>query len=456
MGNQPNGQVVGGPSWQSFIMGQDGSLSPWSQGTMTGYQMPGQNAANLQGSFLGAQAYGDAATRQKMANAIDPTTGQLLKTPQTKAEWLEVSRQAENLASTQARANFQQEASMLGYQSNGIGLTGGNGSASTGTMGGQAGIGSAGAAGSAGSSLAGVPQSASSVPIPEVDPELLAGFKTNLLSAINNPGISDRTQQDMVNKANEGLSIAQSDASRQLTGSAAAAGYTPAGGSVQQGQQALASQYAGQKATNARNTNIDVANQRQQQMMSALNLGGNYLGKQQDAQQSYYRWQAQQSTDNRNMMLNLMEHQQPALPSVAGGGYGQTNAFPISGVAGGAYSGNASNAGFAGFGGGGMGSSSPAAPMPRGYIGMSAADNSGGGGLSQQPPQQQQQPQEFAPPDPNGPALQPLGFAPSTRSAPAPYPGGSGGTSSGNSTYAAGTMSPDIRRQKMRQTIMAA
>lgn len=302
-----SGQVVGGPTMKYWAYDQNGNLIQTGGQGVGGLQQ-GQAGANYNKFFLGVGSQADAAVRDKMKGAIDPTTGHILKQPQTAAEFAEVERQAQEMASDQARSTFAQEAQMLGFSPNsgGTGINGfGGGGTGSGSM-----LPGGGAGGAYGN-----------VPAPSVDKDILGGFKTNLLKTLDNPGIDARTEQDIINRGSEGLATAETGAKQGLVDAAAAAGFTPAGGSAQRGLASIASDYAGKKASNARDVGIDVANSRKQQMLQALGLAGNYTSHEQDAMNSYYRYLADSKREDRNMMIGLMNQQKPLVPSVTGGGY---------------------------------------------------------------------------------------------------------------------------------------
>lgn len=320
-----NGQVVGGSTMQSW------NIDPY--GNMTDATQEGvPNIGNVNSNFLQA----DAAEAQKAyaatAGKIDQN-GQLIPGyyPQTKAEWTALGRHASEMGAQKQAGLYQQQAGLYGY---GGGSTNGQYNPNSGGGGGGGG-GSGGYAGSVGgvgvninsytdnggtghgqfvpSGNGGMawqptpkgghatPQLATVQPQPgatsvpaqpgqvasggqqapgQLDQSLYDPWKAALLKTIQSGGIDSRTEQDMVNRQNEGVSIAQADALRNQTAQAGAAGFANSGDAMR-GQQQIESQAAGQKAANARDTHIGVAGQNQQTRLQAMGQAGSFLSQQQ-------------------------------------------------------------------------------------------------------------------------------------------------------------------------------
>lgn len=310
-----DGQVIGGPQATIYTYDQYGNGGYYGQLPVGGLQ-PGQFVGNYQNTFLNAQSQGDAATRQRMANAIDPVTGELRVHPQTQSDWAEVERQAQLLQSSNARMAFASEAKLLGFNDQTIAAMsqggGGllNGTGGTGAGGGVAPMGNA----------------------QTQDPALYNAFSTALLKQLNSTGLDPATLQDIINRGNEGLSTAQAGDERTLQMQAARSGFGNSG-DLLRGIQDIGTKYAGMKADNARQASVASAQQALQIQSSALGQAGNYEQGLNSLAHS-----------NNLAMVDLLNKQANAsVPNVGGGGYGQQN--PIGPSFGGGANSNSGNQG---------------------------------------------------------------------------------------------------------------
>jgi len=134
-----------------------------------------------------------------------------------------------------------------------------------------------------------------------------------LMRLLQNPGMDQRTVQQMVSRGADGLSEAEKSARLEMRANAVSRGGGE-GNDLNTAEQALQSQYAGMKAGQQRDITITAEQDRLNRTGQTLNTAFSFLGSVEDRAAADARFQQQMNRDDRNAMMQLLANNRPAVP----------------------------------------------------------------------------------------------------------------------------------------------
>ena len=138
---------------------------------------------------------------------------------------------------------------------------------------------------------------------------LQGSLQAKIMASLDNPGMSDQEIESIINKGTDEINESERAGTQALTEASLAAGGGNVGGDYKAGLRDTVTNFAGQRASQARDTRLAAAQQKQQNQYQAMNAAGSYLGQQQQ---------------QRNRMLDFMAKGPPGMAGAGGGGGGES------------------------------------------------------------------------------------------------------------------------------------